>query len=185
MQTVATLHRMPPTTLSSLLSKVQTSSPPSSLAIIDVRDGDHAGGHIKSSQHVPSSTLDYRIPELVRTLKEKDIVVFHCSLSQQRGPGAALRYLRERERLVGDAMGASKGDDKLGVEKKVAEEGLGEEKMKDIAGSRGAQTVAEGAGSGSTEGHGGKEQEVYVLDGGFVKWQELYVETNVSGVALS
>ena len=27
--------------------------------------------------------------------------MFHCALSQQRGPSAALRYLRERERLRG------------------------------------------------------------------------------------
>lgn len=38
---------------------------------------------------------------MVRTLKDKDVVVFHCALSQQRGPGSALRYLRERERLSG------------------------------------------------------------------------------------
>lgn len=37
------------------------------------------------------------MPELLRTLKDKDTVVFHCALSQQRGPAAALRYLREKE----------------------------------------------------------------------------------------
>jgi rhodanese-related sulfurtransferase len=40
------------------------------------------------------------MPELVRTLKDKDKVVFHCALSQQRGPSSALRYLRERKRLL-------------------------------------------------------------------------------------
>lgn len=74
---------------------------PPNLAIIDVRDNDHIGGHIKGSTWVPSSTLDYRIPELIRTLKDKEIVVFHCALSQQRGPSAALRYLREKGRLEG------------------------------------------------------------------------------------
>ena len=65
-----------------------------------------------------------RLPELVRTLNDKEKVVFHCALSQQRGPSAALRYARERERVLGpDAT---------------------------------------------------KAQEVYVLDGGFVKWQEKY-----------
>ena len=53
-----------------------------------------------------------------------DTVVFHCALSQQRGPSAALRYLRERERI------------------------LGEEEC--------------------------KKQEVYVLEGGFVQWQDKY-----------
>lgn len=36
------------------------------------------------------------MPTLVRRLKDKEVVVFHCMLSQQRGPAAALRYLRER-----------------------------------------------------------------------------------------
>ena len=48
---------------------------------------------------MPSSDLDIKTPELIRTLKDKDKVVFHCALSQQRGPSAALRYARERQRL--------------------------------------------------------------------------------------
>lgn len=75
-------------------------------------------------------------------------MVFHCALSQQRGPGAALRYLKERERLRG------------GV--KVAEEGMSERQ-------RDREGVVEGEG-----GEEGKEQEVLVLDGGFVKWQERF-----------
>ncbi|KAL8941700.1 MAG: hypothetical protein Q9216_002073, partial [Gyalolechia sp. 2 TL-2023] len=87
MQTLPTLHRMTSQTLSTLLLSPTSSA---TLAIIDVRDSDHAGGHIRSSLHVPSSTLDHRLPELVRTLKCKEKVVFHCALSQQRGPGAAM-----------------------------------------------------------------------------------------------
>lgn len=64
-------------------------------------DLDHVGGHIRSSTWVPSSTLDVRMPELVRTLKDTEKVVFHCALSQQRGPSAALRYARERESVLG------------------------------------------------------------------------------------
>lgn len=95
------------------------------LAVIDVRDSDYIGGHIRGCQNVPTATHDYRMPELVRTLKEKDTIIFHCALSQQRGPSSALKYLRERERLHG----------------KDAEQ----------------------------------NQKVYVLDGGFQKWQEEYV----------
>lgn len=64
------------------------------------------------------------MPELLQSLKDKEKVVFHCALSQQRGPSAALRYLRERERVF--------GPDEL------------------------------------------KKQEVYVLEGGFVLWQDVY-----------
>lgn len=81
-------------------SSSDTSSPlPSNVAIIDVRDSDHIGGHIRGSTWIPSSQLDYKVPEMIRTLRDKETVVFHCALSQQRGPSAALRYLREKERL--------------------------------------------------------------------------------------
>ncbi|KNG87520.1 hypothetical protein ANOM_004399 [Aspergillus nomiae NRRL 13137] len=118
---IATLPRMSRDALSALLLSAST---PSKLAIIDVRDSDHVGGHIRSSTWVPSSSLDVRLPELIRTLKDKEMVVFHCALSQQRGPSAALRYARERERVLSS-----------------------EESPK---------------------------QDVYVLEGGFVQWQEKY-----------
>jgi hypothetical protein len=41
----------------------------------------------------------------VRTLKDKEKVVFHCALSQQRGPSAALKHARERHRLLRSAAG--------------------------------------------------------------------------------
>ena len=37
-------------------------------------------------------------------------MVFHCALSQQRGPSAALRYLREKDsRVCGTKVGKVKG----------------------------------------------------------------------------
>ncbi|CEJ59295.1 hypothetical protein PMG11_07925 [Penicillium brasilianum] len=118
---IASLPRMSRDALSEILL---SGAPSNKLAIIDVRDSDHIGGHIKSSTWVPTPNLDVRLPELLRTLKDVEKVVFHCALSQQRGPSAALRYARERERT------------------------LGEEES--------------------------KKQEVYVLEGGFVQWQEKY-----------
>lgn len=79
------------------LAELLLSGPPANLAVVDVRDSDHIGGHIRGSIWMPSSTLDYRMPELLRTLKDKDRVIFHCALSQERGPRAALRYAREKE----------------------------------------------------------------------------------------
>lgn len=90
---------------------------------------DYIGGHIKGSLNIPSRTLDAMLPTLVRQLQDKQTVVFHCALSQQRGPAAALRYLRERERIAGEG-----GKD------------------------------------------GVVEQKVFVLDRGFVGWQEVYGE---------
>ena len=109
------------------LSKLLLSPDASKVAVVDVRGDDHVGGHIKDSHHVPSSDLDFRIPQIVRTLADKDVVVFHCALSQERGPRAARWYQEEKEK------------------KKSTREG------------------GEGV---------GKEQEVYVLDKGFVGWQE-------------
>ena len=65
-------------------------------AVIDVRDNDHVGGHLKGSQWVPIDQLDARMPELLRVNQDSDRVVFHCMLSQQRGPKAALAYARAK-----------------------------------------------------------------------------------------
>jgi rhodanese-related sulfurtransferase len=83
------------------------------LAIIDVRDDDYIGGHIKGAQNVPSGTHDVAMPELARTLKDKKKVVFHCMLSQQRGPKAARRYITERERLLKGVEGNGKDEQEV------------------------------------------------------------------------
>ncbi|KAI9774588.1 MAG: hypothetical protein M1840_002837 [Geoglossum simile] len=107
--TIASVPRITSTELSTLLlrqqqqqQQQQTPTPPQSLSIIDVRTTDHIGGHIITSTHVPATSLDHRIPALVRDLKDKKTVVFHCALSHQRGPGAAVQYLRERRRVLGE-----------------------------------------------------------------------------------
>ncbi|RMZ16917.1 hypothetical protein D0862_01060 [Hortaea werneckii] len=98
------------------------------VSVIDVRDSDYIGGHIMGCQNVPVQTHDFKMPELARTLADQEAVIFHCSLSQQRGPKSALNYLRERERM------------------------------------------------GMTKDGGDEKQKVYVLEGGFSKWQEAYGE---------
>ncbi|KAF2224257.1 Rhodanese-like domain-containing protein, partial [Elsinoe ampelina] len=148
----STLPRITPQSLASLL---RTPSAPSNIAIIDVRDSDFIGGHIKGCINAPTSTHDYALPELVRKLDGKEMVVFHCALSQQRGPGSALRYARERERVG------------MGVELEV-EGGEGK-------GKKGGEVGSEGEGEGQGKGVV-KGQKVVVLEGGFSKWQELYGE---------
>lgn len=122
-----TVANLPRITAPALSSRLLSSSNNSTVAVVDVRDSDHIGGHIKSSLHVPSNTLDYKVPELVRTLQDKDTVVFHCMLSQQRGPSAALRYARERERLLGAERGKCLAEGESGVGQKVCvlEQGFG------------------------------------------------------------
>lgn len=72
--------------------------------------------------------------------------MFHCALSQQRGPTAALRYIRERERVLA---------------------------MKNAVEQVGAATRA-GDKEAAVEGPTEKKQQVFVLDRGFVGWQETY-----------
>lgn len=71
------------------------------------------------------------MPTLLRKLEGKETVVFHCALSQQRGPSAALRYLREKEAVAADPN----------LKKSDSEP---------------------------------QQQTVYILDRGFVGWQEKY-----------
>ena len=173
MYSLPTLRRISRERLSSL---ILTHDPAASLAIIDVRDADHVGGHIAGSTHVPSSSLDYRIPELIRKLSEKDIVVFHCALSQQRGPSAALRYLREKESRGYEvkeeevkAQDGKEGDGETNIEKDV-EEDVGVEGQPPSS----RETVAlKNDMPDPKPKKQSEKQEVYVLDGGFVKWQEL------------
>jgi rhodanese-related sulfurtransferase len=136
-----------------LAQQIQTSPSgtlPSTTAVVDVRDSDHIGGHIRGSTWIPSNELDYKTADLVRTLADKDVVIFHCALSQQRGPSAALRYLREKERLMPQSRVASQG---------IVEEG--------------GAGAAEGQDKQDKQG---KTQRVYVLRGGFTEWQEKYGE---------
>lgn len=90
--------------------------------------------------------------------------MFHCALSQQRGPSAALRYIRERERLLGPGAKT----------KMESGSGVGEvmRKNKELEG-KGEDKDAEWE---DVEEEGVKEQKVYVLDRGFVGWQERYGE---------
>ena len=177
MEKMTTLRRMPREQLSSFLLSPDASK----VAVIDVRDDDYVGGHINSSIHVPSSSLDYRIPEIVRTMADKEIVVFHCALSQQRGPTAALRYLKERDRgIKNQKVDSEKGPPGIGIRdgsiQKVASPASKEEEIKGEI-----EKVLESPENGANSGSGlkaphrePKDQEVYVLDKGFVGWQEKY-----------
>ncbi|KAM0464614.1 hypothetical protein ACHAPV_002447 [Trichoderma viride] len=94
--TVASLKRVSAKTLSEKILEEQGQAEPS-FAVIDVRD---VGGHIRGSTNIPCNQLDALMPTLIRKVKDKKAVIFHCALSQQRGPFSALKYLRERDALL-------------------------------------------------------------------------------------
>ncbi|CAI9097953.1 OLC1v1034480C1 [Oldenlandia corymbosa var. corymbosa] len=75
------------------------------IAIVDVRDDERSyDGHIAGSLHFASDTFLDKIPSLVEAAKGKDTLVFHCALSQVRGPRCArgfADYLAETKADLG------------------------------------------------------------------------------------
>lgn len=65
---------------------------------MDVRQDDVYGGHIVGSRHYPFHEVADSLESIVADAKGKDRVVFHCSLSQQRGPEACRLFSRALER---------------------------------------------------------------------------------------
>ncbi|KAL9647464.1 hypothetical protein ABK040_006825 [Willaertia magna] len=56
--------------------------------IVDVRDDDYIGGHIKGSIHYPFSSFEESVQKINQYLKDndKDTIVFYCMYSEQRAP---------------------------------------------------------------------------------------------------
>ncbi|KAK3847828.1 MAG: Rhodanese-like domain-containing protein [Linnemannia gamsii] len=50
------------------------------------------GGHIRGSVNIPSHDLPERLPTLIEEYKQVPQLIFHCALSQVRGPKAANRW---------------------------------------------------------------------------------------------
>ncbi|WRX25724.1 Rhodanese-like domain - like 6 [Theobroma cacao] len=73
--------------------------------IINLRDDERSyDGHIAGSLHYASDTFTNKISNLIQDVKGKDTLVFHCALSQVRGPTCARRfanYLEEMKEDVG------------------------------------------------------------------------------------
>lgn len=101
--------------------------PNGTFAVVDVRDLDYVGGHIRGCLHYPAAEFEARLPELQQELLDRGVtdVVFHCALSQVRGPLCTLKFLRAN---------AAGSDDRL------------------------------------------KVLRVFVLKGGFTRWQQEYGE---------
>ncbi|KAE8958760.1 hypothetical protein PR003_g13780 [Phytophthora rubi] len=67
--------------------------------IIDVRDTDYAGGHIRSAINIPEDNFmdDDDVDALVEKYKDENAIVFHCMMSQVRGPSCAKRFKARME----------------------------------------------------------------------------------------
>jgi len=152
--TVSSLTHIHPT---SLAPQILDPEQRSKLGVIDVRDSDHVGGNINGSTWIPLHQLDARMPELLRTMKDKEKVVFHCMLSQQRGPQAALMYARAKQRADEKALAeAAKAAEQEDLSQKPNNDG-------DDVPKKDTQETK-------------PEQQVCVLEGGFGSWQARYGE---------
>ncbi|KAH7031791.1 Rhodanese-like domain-containing protein, partial [Linnemannia elongata] len=60
--------------------------------VIDVRDSDYIGGHIRGSVNIPAHEIPEKLPTLIEEYKDVPQLIFHCALSQVRGPKAANRW---------------------------------------------------------------------------------------------
>ncbi|KAJ2887807.1 Cdc25 phosphatase Ibp1 [Coemansia asiatica] len=60
--------------------------------VVDVRNEDYRGGHIKGSINVPAHELHLKVPALAKKYEKVPLVIFHCALSQVRGPKSARIY---------------------------------------------------------------------------------------------
>lgn len=68
--------------------------------VIDVRDDDFEGGHIKGCKNIPSNQFSEKVEDLVIKYQNAKNVLFHCSLSQARGPKAARLYRETRDDAI-------------------------------------------------------------------------------------
>ncbi|KAI8850982.1 Rhodanese-like domain-containing protein [Chytridium lagenaria] len=61
--------------------------------IVDVRDEDFNGGHILGAKNIPAHELLEDTAKYAPELAKPKKLIFHCALSQVRGPKSANGYL--------------------------------------------------------------------------------------------
>ncbi|KIJ54626.1 hypothetical protein M422DRAFT_24536 [Sphaerobolus stellatus SS14] len=81
--------------------------------VVDVRDDDFVGGNVKGCLRAPFQQYENNVKELVAKLSDIPTVVFHCALSQVRGPKSARIYAETRDAIVADDSQPSKQQEVL------------------------------------------------------------------------
>lgn len=94
----------PPTYLTpqQLLAHLRNSNL-SRTVVIDVREADRAGGHIRGSLHIPAPIFRADPSAHLAATQGADRVIFHCMYSQVRGPACAAAYAHALH-AVGDTI---------------------------------------------------------------------------------
>ncbi|GAA5989866.1 hypothetical protein JCM5350_006593 [Sporobolomyces pararoseus] len=124
--------------------------------IVDVRDEDFRGGNIPGAINAPSEQrTEQTVQDLVTRLDKVPKVIFHCTLSQVRGPKNA--------RIYAEAVAAR------------AEQTSADSTTNSASTTKSTSTAAseQTFSPNPYPNHAGKQQ-VYVLRDGFQGWQGLY-----------
>eukprot|EP00897_Mesotaenium_endlicherianum_P007547 jgi/Mesen1/6820/ME000035S06206 len=83
------------------LAQLQSSGD-KNFVVVDVRDErSDEGAHIAGSKHYASAAFDESVNKLLDDVKGKDKVIFHCALSQVRGPTCARAFLEKLQETPG------------------------------------------------------------------------------------
>lgn len=80
-------------------SDQDSSAQTSTVQVIDVRGDDFVGGNIVGAHNSPSTQFHDDVKDLVKKYQDTPKVVFHCALSQVRGPKAARIYSEIQKEL--------------------------------------------------------------------------------------
>jgi Cdc25 family phosphatase len=86
-------------------------------AVIDCRDEDFKGGHIKGCTHVSSESLedDAVLYDLAISTRSCKHVVVHCMKSQERGPMTAFRLINRLAIILEEQQGDNSNTNKPAV----------------------------------------------------------------------
>ncbi|KAJ3731283.1 Rhodanese-like domain-containing protein [Lentinula guzmanii] len=77
-------------------------TPKKDYLVVDVRDDDYAGGNIVGGVNMPSKKFLMNVDQLVKETRDVPLVIFHCALSQLRGPQAARIYKETRQNVLSE-----------------------------------------------------------------------------------
>jgi len=76
-----------------------------SYLIVDVRESDYVGGHIRGSINIPFNIINTnKIEEMVTKYSDyNEYIIFHCMQSMVRGPTVANRFYKKLKQMKPDA----------------------------------------------------------------------------------
>lgn len=147
-----------------------------------------ASANSKGALRAPSEQrTDQSVQDLVSRLEDVPRVIFHCTLSQVRGPKAARIYAearREKEKEATRGAQAAARPGSVPAQEKDADSGEGAATSVDPFETAQATAAAAAAAASSSSSSSPLRQEVLVLRDGFQGWQGLYRVRSLSVRAL-